>query len=171
MVTAISCTKHSQVVGAGYACLCMCKFVSWLSTHPSNTCSYHEFVHPDHWPQATVCVLLLLGYSHIANLACATRRNYICTVLQNMFLVRCEWVLQMIQKEASYCVHKQAIFDVAIIKQLNASSLFPSPSLPSCLPSSCGHRYSSTVKWLVFHQQFEQCTWHGPSPSTFLTFH
>ena len=35
--------------------------------------------------QATVCVLVLLGYSHIANLACAARRNYICTVLQNMF--------------------------------------------------------------------------------------
>ena len=43
--------------------------------------NYFFFSHED---QATVCVLVLLGYSHIANLACTTRRNYICTVLQNM---------------------------------------------------------------------------------------
>ena len=33
------------------------------------------------------------------------------------------------------------------------------------------HMYFFAVRWLVFHCQSEQRTWHGPSPSAFSIFH
>ena len=53
---------------------------------------------------------------------------------------------------------------------LRCNLVFSSP-WRSRLPFFRAHGYFSAVKWLVFHQQFQQCVWHGPSPSAFSTFH